>query len=46
MTSNGAIIWIGNKKSVVEERRKNANRLDFCRIGVSCGLSDVGAWPF
>jgi len=41
MTSNGAIIWTGNKKSVVEVRRKNAYRLDFRRIGVSCGLSDT-----
>jgi len=40
MTGNGAKIWTGNEKSLVEVRRKNAKMLDFQRIGVSWGLPD------
>ncbi len=39
MTGNGAKTWTGDKKSLVEVRRKNTRMLNFQRIGVSWGLS-------
>jgi len=39
MTGNGAKIWTGYKKSVVEVRRKSAEMPDFPRISVCRGLA-------